>query len=269
MVSAPEVKRVALELGLPVYQPQRVKTGELEQWLVALAVDVAIVLAYGRILPAQVLRAPRKGCLNLHASLLPKYRGAAPINWAIAHGETETGISLMLMDEGLDTGPVFTRRAIPIGPDETAGQLAERLAVLAAEVVAEDVPRAVDGTLAPSPQDPARASHAPPITREHLRIDWQRPASEIANLVRAMAPKPGAFTTLRGKIVKVLAGHALTEPTGGAPGEVHVEGARVVVTSGNGKLEIVTAQLEGRKQSLARELVNGRVFRQGDVLGTT
>jgi methionyl-tRNA formyltransferase len=268
MVSAPEVKRVALELGLPVYQPQKVKTGELEQWLVALGIDVAIVLAYGRILPPPVLRTPRKGCLNLHASLLPKYRGAAPINWAIAHGETETGISLMQMDDGLDTGPVFTRRAISIGPDETAGQLAERLALLAAEVVTQDVPRAIDGTLEPSPQDPARASHAPPITREHLRIDWQRPASEIANLIRAMAPKPGAFTSLRGKIVKVLAAHALAE-TGGAAGEVDVEGGRVVVTSGSGKLEIVTAQLEGRKQSLARELVNGRVFRPGDVLGTT
>lgn len=266
-MTAPEVKRVALELGLSVFQPERVKDGTLEQWLKERAVDVAVVLAYGRILPPGVLAAPRHGCLNLHASLLPKYRGAAPINWAIVNGERETGISLMQMDEGLDTGPVYVRRTLPIGPEETAGELAARMAELASTVVLEDVPRVLRGELVAEPQDESLASYAPPITREHLELHFENPAQRIADRVRGMAPRPGAFTTLRGKKLKVLSARAVEREAKGPPGSVEVDGTRVFVTTGEGVLEILSAQLEGRTVQPARDLVNGRVFRDGDRLG--
>src|SRR5262245_50180307 len=159
----PPVKLTALERGYEVFQPQKVRTGELARWVSERAPDVSLVIAYGRILPPDVLAAPRAGSMNLHASLLPKYRGAAPINWAIVHGERETGVSLMQMDTGLDTGPVFVREKLDIGPDETGGELALRIAELAAEVVRRHLARAVRGELVPEAQDQAHASHAPPI----------------------------------------------------------------------------------------------------------
>src|SRR6185295_16413735 len=180
-LSEPAVKRAARELGVEVHQPVKVKTGTLHEWLKERELDAVVVMAYGRILPPAVLGAPRRGCLNLHASLLPKYRGAAPIQWAIMRGERETGISLMQMDEGLDTGPVYSRRSLPIGPEENAAELAERMAELAAEVVRSDVPRAIRGELVAEPQNEPEASLAPPIEREHTEVAWARPALEIVN----------------------------------------------------------------------------------------
>ena len=168
---APAVKLAALERGYDVYQPHKVRTGELGRWVSERAPDVALVIAYGRILPPDVLSAPRKGSLNLHASLLPKYRGAAPIQWAIASGERETGVSLMQMDEGLDTGPVFVREKLAIGPEESGGELAARIAELAALVVRRHLERCVRGELLPEPQDHALATQAPPIEPHHRRVD--------------------------------------------------------------------------------------------------
>src|SRR5690606_12694290 len=176
---APAVKLAALELGLPVHQPRAVKSGALANWLETQNADLALVMAYGRILPRAVLEAPRLGALNLHASLLPKYRGAAPINWAIIRGEQETGISLMQMDEGMDTGPVYCRRGLPIPATENAGELAERLAHLAAAVTRTDVPRVVTGDLQAAPQDHAAATHAPPLDRMLTQIDWTASARSI------------------------------------------------------------------------------------------
>jgi methionyl-tRNA formyltransferase len=264
------VKQAARELGIDAHQPVKVKTGTLHEWLAERRVDAAVVLAYGRILPPAVLAAPRTGCLNLHASLLPKYRGAAPINWAIVHGERDTGISLMHMDEGLDTGAVYSRHVIPIAPLETAGELAPRLAELAAHVVREDVPRVVRGELRATPQDHAAATFAPPITREHTRIAWTEPADRVVNLVRGMAPRPGAHTTLRGKTLRVLAATRVTESVEArdAPGTVTIrERARLYVATGDGMVELQEAQLEGKKVLAARDLVNGRALVEGDVLG--
>src|SRR5690349_16132140 len=202
-VAAPPVKEAALELGLSVHQPTKVRTGELATWLREKHADVALVMAYGRILPVDVLSAARRGAMNLHASLLPKYRGAAPINWAIVNGETQTGISLMQMDEGLDTGPVYSRHALDLSDSEKAGSLAERIDTLGAHVVRADLAAAVDGKLTAEPQDPALASHAPLIERQHLQVDWGRAALEIARLVRGMAPRPGAFTLLGGKVLRL------------------------------------------------------------------
>jgi methionyl-tRNA formyltransferase len=267
---SPPVKVRALALGLDVIQPTKLKTGEVAAFVRGKEADVGIVLAYGRILPDDVLAAPKKGCLNLHASLLPKYRGAAPINWCIVRGETETGISLMQMDAGLDTGPVYTRRAIPIGPDETAGELAARLAGLAATVVAEDVPRAVRGELALEPQDHAAATLAPILEKEHGRIDWAKPARAVHDHVRGMTPWPGAFTKLDdGRTLKVLATRRTRwESPSAAPGTVvAADKTGVLVACADEPIEIVRAQVEGKKPLGAPELVAGRTLRVGMSLG--
>ena len=262
------VKVAAQELELVVHQPKAVKTGALARWLKELEVDVALVMAYGRILPLDVLLAPRHGSLNLHASLLPKYRGAAPIQWAIAKGERETGISLMRMEAGMDTGPVFCTRALTIGEDETAGELAERLSVLAAEVTRKDLTRALSGELVATPQNEEAATYAPPIDRTTAEVHWTRGALEVVNLVRAMAPRPGAHTRVRNKELK------LWQVTGAPgigfpPGHVElVEPGRVLVACGQGAIEIHRAQLQGKRVATARDLVNGRILRSGDTLGS-
>lgn len=262
------VKRRALELGLAVHQPTKVRVPEFAARLREQRADVAVVFAYGRILTPEVLRAPRLGCVNLHASLLPRYRGAAPINWAIARGEAETGVCLMQMDEGLDTGPVLARRALPIGPDETAPELARRLATLGAALVRDELPRVLRGELSPTPQDDALATLAPILTRADGLVDWSRASSEVHDLVRAMVPWPGAHTTLRGKALKVLATRLVDGH--GAPGEVlRADKAGVVVACGAGAVELLTAQLEGRKALAGRELAAGRAVTPGDMLGAS
>ena len=269
-VQAPPVKQAACHLGLVVHQPVRVKTGNLHEWLAERAPDVAIVMAYGRILPPQVLSAPRVGCMNLHASLLPRYRGAAPINWCLVHGETQTGISLMQMDEGMDTGPVFSKRVLEIDPETTAGELAQQLATLAAVVVREDVPRAVAGRISATPQDHSRATSAPPIEAHHTQIDWNSSPESISNLVRGMSPRPGARTTVRGKTLKVLRARSASTVERQQPGTVTIlDGPHIVVATRQGAVELLQAQVEGRRVQLAADLVNGRALRTGDVLGTS
>jgi methionyl-tRNA formyltransferase len=264
---APPVKSAALELGLAVHQPVKVKTGNLHEWLAERHPDVVVVMAYGRILPPPVLGAPTKGCINLHASVLPRYRGAAPVNWAIIRGESETGISLMQMDEGLDTGPVFAVRRLSIGTAETAGELGSRLAELAAVVVREDLPRAVAGQLEAKPQEDTLATWAPPLTREHCRIDWTSRAKEIVCLVRGLAPRPGAHTTLGGRCLRILAAREVSEDTGTGEGVVSVSGCRPIVRTAEGSVELLSGQIEGRRVCSGTDLVNGRVLRAGDRLG--
>ncbi|HEX4475898.1 MAG TPA: methionyl-tRNA formyltransferase [Polyangiaceae bacterium] len=268
-LNVPAVKRVALDLGLDVHQPVKVKTGNLDEWLRAREPDVAVVLAYGRILPPAVLAAPRHGCMNLHASLLPRYRGAAPIQWAIIRGETETGISLMQMDEGLDTGPVFSVRKTPLGPDDDAATLGARLSELAAEVVELDLPEAVAGIVHAVPQNNDAATFAPPLTREHGRITWDATARAVVDLVRGLAPRPGATTTVGGRTLKLLV--ARRGPSGTrthAPGTVvQADRGGVLVQAGDGLVEIVKGQLEGKKAVTGSDLANGRVVAVGLALG--
>jgi methionyl-tRNA formyltransferase len=266
-IQASAVKTAAGELGLPVYQPLKVKSGELAAWLRERQPDLALVIAYGRILPRDVLDAPRLGCLNLHASLLPRYRGAAPIQWAIIRGETETGISLMQMDEGLDSGPVFSRHSLAIGPQETAGELSERLGLLAADVVRRDLARVVSGALHSEPQQHELSTHSPPIEREHCEIDWARPSREIYNLVRGLAPRPSAFTTAHGKKLRIARALLSRAPFSLEPGVVGVDAGRVWIGTGDGQLEILAAQLEGKRELPARDLVNGRTLTTGLLLG--
>ncbi len=268
---APAVKEAALELGFPVYQPEKVRTGALEAWLRELRADVAVVMAYGRILPLGVLTAPRLGCLNLHASLLPRYRGAAPIQRALMAGEPRTGVALMQMEEGLDTGPVFSERVIDIGAEETAGELAERLSIVAATLTREEIPRVVAGAKTSVPQDHALATHAPPLTRADGALDFSLPAVVLVNLVRGLSPRPGAHARLvrksgESRAIKVLRARVAAdirteaESHGSLPGTVFLDGTRLLVSTGEGLLEVVEAQLEGKRALSARDLVNGRAL---------
>lgn len=263
----PAVKVAALEMGLEVHQPVKVKTGNLDEWLRERTPDVALVMAYGRILPPAVLAAPTRGCMNLHASLLPRWRGAAPINWSIIHGDHETGICLMQMDEGLDTGPVYARRAIAIGDEETAGELSERLSVTASQLVREELARAVRGELEAVPQDHEQSNHAPPLERADGALEFSKTARDLVNLVRGLSPRPGAHTRLNGKPLKVTQARASANPPAGAPGFVSVEQKRVLVSTIDGTFELVRAQLEGRKELAALDLINGRALKPGDLLG--
>jgi methionyl-tRNA formyltransferase len=252
-----------------VVQPAKIRTPEFAAWVRDAGADVALVIAYGRILPPAVLQAPRRGCLNLHASILPKYRGAAPITWAIVRGETETGISLMQMDEGMDTGPVFSIHRLPIGAETTAGELTVALGQLAAEVVRADLARAVSGDLAATPQDDAGATTAPILEKEQGRIPWSRPAKGVHDHVRGMTPWPGAFTQAQGKTLKLLESRVgAAEGDAGPPGTVLVAGRQgIEVACGGGTLRILRAQVEGRKALGAAELAGGRAVTAGSVLG--
>jgi len=254
-------------MGISVYQPEKVRDGALSAWLTEQRADVALVLAYGRILPRPVLDAPRVGCINLHASLLPRYRGAAPIQWAIIRGETRTGITLMQIDEGLDSGPMFSHHELAIGPDETSGELAERLGQLAADVVQADLADVVSGKLRAAPQLESEVTLAPPLERANGRIDWSRSAADVHNLVRGLTPRPGAHTTLAAKSLKVVQMRRVTAAPALAPGEVRVERPRVLVGAGDSALELVRAQLEGKRELDALSLVNGRALNDGDRLG--
>lgn len=265
----PAVKVAALELGIEVHQPHKVKTGNLDDWLRQRDVEFALVMAYGRILPESVLNAPPRGCLNLHASLLPAYRGAAPIQRALMAGDERTGISLMQMDAGMDTGPVYCTRAIDIEAEETAGELAERLARLAAEVTELDLPRVLAGELVAVAQDEPNATHAPPLDRSDTVIDFGRSARELHNQIRGLSPRPAAHTTLHGKKLKILRSRVADEDQRELPpGRIQVRSKRVVVVgTGRGALELTLAQLEGKRALDAQTLVNGRVLADGLDLG--
>ena len=205
--------------------------------------------------------------MNLHASLLPRWRGAAPINWAIAHGDSETGVCLMQMEEGLDTGPVFARSVIAIPPEETAGELAERLARTAADLVRRELERAVHGWLEAVPQDHQTATHAPPLERSDGALNFSNSTRDLVNRVRALAPRPGAHTLLNGKPLKIAQARLSDSPRAGEPGSVSVDQKRVLISTIDGAFELVRAQLEGRKELPALDLINGRALKPGDVLG--
>jgi len=271
----PPVKARALELGFPVIQPTKVKTPELAQSLRDLSASVGIVVAYGRILPRSVLDAPTLGCLNVHASLLPRWRGAAPIAWAIAHGDRETGVCLMKMDEGMDTGPVLARATTEIGSDETAGELGERLARLGAGLLLDQLPAYLTGRLSEQPQRNADATMAPMLEKPHGRIVWSEPSRVVHDRVRAMSPWPGAFTSAGNEVLKVHRTLVVTE--GGAAGEAGAvvaanassathDGA-LQIACGSGIVAILELQFPGRRRMTAREALSGRSWHPGQRLG--
>jgi methionyl-tRNA formyltransferase len=256
------VKARALERGVPVLQPVKLRTPPFSEELRQYAPDVCVVTAYGKILPKELLELPPRGCVNVHASLLPRFRGAAPIQWAIAHGDTETGVSLMVMDEGLDTGPVLAERRLPIAPDETSATLHEKLSRLGGELLREALPAYLRGELTPVPQPSEGVVLAPIIQKEEGRLDFTRPAVELERRLRAFTPWPGAFTTLDGKLLKV---HRARVGEGrGEPGSVLSVGpAGLEVACGEGSLVLVEVQPEGKRVMGAGEFLAGRRLAPG------
>jgi methionyl-tRNA formyltransferase len=256
----PATKAWARARGIPVLQPEKVRDGKLAAELRALRPDVLCVAAYGRILGKDLLELAPFGALNVHGSLLPRYRGAAPIQWAIASGERETGVSIMQMDEGLDTGDVLLQRALPIAPDDTGETLAPRLAALGGDALAEALELLARGEVVPVRQDPSRATLAPILEKEHGKIDWSRPAAEIANRLRGFTPWPGAWTTLDGRTVKLLAAApAGPAPAGATPGAGRKDAGRgLAVACGGGTSLLVTRlQPEGKGPQDALAFLNG------------
>ena len=262
----PAVKKRALELGLEVWQPKKVRTAEFAEKLRALEADVAVVVAYGRILPRGVLDAPRTGCVNVHASLLPRWRGAAPIQWSIVHGDEETGVTLMQVDEGMDSGAILATVSTPIAADEDAATLSDRLSRMGAELLREQLARYVAGDLAPQPQDEGAVTMAPLLKKEHGRIDWNKSARTVHNQIRGMNPWPGAHTVLGERRIKVHRTVASTlDPEGAPPGQViALDPEGILVACAEGTLEIQELQESGRKRVDARSFASGRGVAVGD-----
>jgi methionyl-tRNA formyltransferase len=268
VVKPPPVKVLAEELGIKVYQPEKVRDGALAAFAEEARADLALVIAYGRILPAEVLSAPRLGSLNLHASLLPALRGAAPIQRSILLGHTETGVCLMQMDVGLDTGPVLATHRIHIDDNDDAGRLMGRIARLAADVVLQDIPRYLRGELVATPQDASQATYAAPITRADVHLDPTLNARELHNRVRGLSPRPGAELTVHRegqpeRRLKILATRVV-EGQNLPPGTVTVREGEPLIETGGGALVVLAGQAEGKKQTAGSDLVHGRVLIAGD-----
>ncbi len=273
-LAAPPVKRFAQERSLPVFQPRTLRDQAAQAQLAALGPDIIVVAAYGLILPKALLDLPPHGCINVHASLLPLYRGAAPIPAAILDGQAETGITLMRMDEGLDTGPTIAQAMITINPDDTAGDLTPRLAELGARKVTEVLPHWIAGDIMPQPQDESRATWAPKFSKADGRLDWSQSALSLSRRVRAFSPRPGAFTRWNGKLIRILSvqitGPTRNEARGqasqGTVGLVVRVGTDIGVVTGDGILRLVEIQLEGKRAMSAQDFARGQPSFVGSVL---
>ncbi len=270
-LTPPPVKQAALELRLPVYQPARLRSSENWQQLQALAPDLIVVVAYAQILTPQVLALPRHGCINVHASLLPAYRGGAPIHWAIVNGEAETGITTMLMDAGLDTGDILLQAKLPIGPDDNCGQIHDRLALLGAETLAQTLAALEEGQLQPITQPSTGSSYARNLTKQDGLIQWANSASAIHNLVRGLNPWPVAHTLHAGKSLRVFATQTLDadgETAGAEPGDiVALTEAGPVVQTGAGLLLLKEVQPASKRRMLGADYVRGHGLTVGSHLG--
>jgi methionyl-tRNA formyltransferase len=282
----PPVKEAALRLGLPVFQPERIRRPEVVEQLRAMAPDCIVVVGYGQIIPQPILDIPPQGIINVHASLLPKYRGAAPIQWAIARGETQTGVTTMRINQGLDTGDMLLRWETPIGSEENALKLGERLAPAGADLLVrtlEELPR-----IQPEPQDDSQATYAPILKKEDGHINWMLPAKEILNRIRGFMPWPGCYTFLRGQRMHIWNARAVQGTAGAVQATIHQEGNRLYAGCGykglaesveaveNGSIEfepgleaieILELQLEGRKRMATAAFLNGFTFDADEVLG--
>ena len=267
-LTPPPVKEAALALDLPVWQPPTLRTPEAIARLRALAPDLVVVVAFGQILRANVLAVPPHGCLNVHGSLLPRHRGAAPVTAAILAGENETGITLMQMDKGMDTGPIIAQATCPIMPDDTTATLREQLCQLGAGLLIETLPAWLAGEIVPRPQDNSLATYCRPIAKSDGQLDWRRPAKELARQVRAYIPWPTAFTTWQGERLKVLGATPLPAWRGeGQLGQViALEGGAGVIT-GEGLLRLETVQRAGKRAMTAKEFLRGQQGFVGSRLG--
>ena len=269
LTAPPAIKEIAIARGLPVLQPERLRDASFASALRALAPDLIVVAAYGKILPPAILAIPPRGCLNVHASLLPRHRGAAPIPRAILAGDTVTGVTVMVMNEEMDAGDILLRRETPIAADDTGGTLADRLAHLGAGAIGEALDGLAGGTLRAIPQPAGEATFAPRIERDQCRLEWQRPAVELERQVRALAPEPSAFTQLAGRVLKVHRAAVERELPSEAPtGQIIRAGPDgILVTTGAGGLRLLEVQLEGRRRLSADRFLAGHRLPPGTCLG--
>lgn len=269
MHSSP-VKKAAAAAGIPVYQPEKIKSEEGFDYFTRLAPDAVVIIAYGQIISPRLIGIPRLGWINLHASLLPKYRGAAPINWAIVNGETRTGVTTMQIDAGLDTGPTLLKYETEIARDETAPALRARLAVAGAPLVAESLKKLDRGEITPMPQDNSQATVAPVLKKSDGLIDWERSARIIYNKIRGLQPWPGAFTTFRGKGCQIWGKPLQPISAGGMPGVMlpTQEDGLLVICGSNSVLRVEHLQLEGRKRVTDAEFMNGARIVPGERFGS-
>jgi methionyl-tRNA formyltransferase len=270
-VKAPPVKQVAVKAGLEIFQPAKLKEPGVREFLSRFHPDAMVVVAYGHIIPPWMIELPRLGCINLHASLLPKYRGAAPIQWSLIRGERRTGVTTMLIDPGMDTGDILLQREVEVEAEDTTETLSSRLSTLGAELMVETLRGLESGEITPHPQDHSQATLAPMLKKEHGRVDWSLSAQEIAWRVRGLRPWPGAYTSYRGKLMHIwsAATAIVVGPTPSKPGEVLIEAGKLLVTCGAGTfLQVQELQLEGRKRISARDFLNGARLMPGEKFGS-
>ena len=270
-VSPSPVKEAALAAGIPVRQPEKIRSPEAQELLQRLAPDAVTIIAYGQIIPARLLSIPKYGWINLHASLLPKYRGAAPVNWAIANGETKTGLTTMRIDPGMDTGDMLLQKEIDIGASETAPELLTRMGEAGAPLMAETLRGLAAGKLTPQPQNNNEATSAPLLKKEDGRIDWNLPAHQIYNRMRGFDPWPGAYTSFRKQTCHIWAEPFSTRTlTGRAPGTLLPENGQILIACGNATLlRLVSVKVQGRKQVSAVEFANGARLTEGELLNNS
>jgi len=265
LLRATPIKEATQKLGLPLHQPESVNSPESLRLIRELKPEAIVVAAYGEILAKELLEIPPRGAINLHASLLPKYRGAAPIEWAIIRGERETGITTFLMDEGMDTGDILVQRRVPIEDDDTAGSLRAKLAPVGAEAMLVTLAGLEQGTLEPKTQDHSQATYAPKLKREMGKLDWGKSSRDLFNLIRGLNPAPGAFTFFRGRRLKVHRSRVVEDGYQGQPGEVVDVNKGLIVKTGDGALELVEVQPEGKRPMGGLDFVRGYRVEVGEL----
>ena len=267
-LTASPVKEAAVTAGVPVHQPEKIRAPEMHATLEAIAPDCVVIIAYGQIIPARLLPIAKHGWINLHASLLPKYRGAAPINWAIVNGETVSGITTMRIDAGMDTGEMLLTHEMAIGANETAPELAARMSEAGAPLMVETLTGIAAGTLSGRAQDASAATYAPMMKREDGRVDWSRTAREIYDRMRGFAPWPGAFSTLRGKTCQILGRPSEDTRGGQEPGTIHVRQSGIYVSCGGAtEIRISSVKMEGSRAMDAVEYARGARLTEGERFG--
>ncbi|MDX1981992.1 MAG: methionyl-tRNA formyltransferase [Bryobacteraceae bacterium] len=268
LLAAPPVKEAALRLGLPVNQPERIRRPEVIEELAAMRSGVMVVVGYGQIIPQAIIDLPPLGVINVHASLLPKYRGAGPIQWAIANGETITGVTTMKIDAGLDTGAMLLKRETAIGAEEDAIELGRRLSIMGAQLLVETLEGLGDGSITPQPQDNREATYAPILKKEDGWIDWTRPARTIHCRVRGFQPWPGCHTLFRGHGFHIWRARVCDEHASRDPGALFLRNRQLIAACGGGSaLELIEVQIEGRKRMPVSALLNGLRLHEGEKLG--
>ncbi len=261
------VKEKALEMGIPVYQPVKVREPEFVKTLADLAPDVIVVVAFGQILPKSILEIPRYGCVNIHASLLPKYRGAAPIQWAVIDGEKETGVTTMFMNEGLDTGDMLEKEAVPLDPKETGGSLHDKLSAVGGRLILSTLKGLEDGTLKGTPQTDEGSCYAKMLKKSLGDIDWTMDGAAIERLIRGLNPWPSAYTSLHGKTLKIWDADVTDREYGVEPGTVaEVSKDQLIIQTGKGSLSVRSLQLEGKKRMDIQDFLRGYSLEKGTVL---